>query len=218
MNFYVVTEGVTEKRVYSKWIPDLRPNLTEVNYLEDLSNDKFLIRQGGGLPNYFEVIAAGVEDVYQTNGRSRLVVCVDSEEQSYTEKFQEINLVITGVGRRIDYRIVIQHFCFETWALGNRAIATRNPQSERLRLFRAHWDVEVRDPELLLPMPNDAWNRSQFAETYLRALLNEKFRNLTYTKGNPDAVARAGYLNRLKTRLDETKHIGSFAHFLSAFA
>lgn len=41
----------------------------------------------------------------------------------------------TGFGH-VDYRVVVQHFRFETWALGNRVIGSKNPQNETLRRYR----------------------------------------------------------------------------------
>ena len=55
--------------------------------------------------------------------------------------------------KNLDYQIIIQHFCLETWALGNRVIITRNPISASIREYRKYFDVLVDDPELLPGYP-----------------------------------------------------------------
>jgi len=218
VNIYVVVEGETEKKVYSTWIPLINPALTEISSVEDVSDNNFLIVKGGGIPGYFEIIEAAVEDVHSIAAFDRLVVCVDSEELTYVAKYQEVEAFINGTARAIDYRIVVQHFCFETWALGNRRIVSRYPQSQRLREFKNHFDVGARDPELLTVIPRLTLTRARFAESYLRALLNERFRNLTYIKGHPGPVSQRTYFEQLVDRYQATGHIGSFAHLLAAIA
>jgi hypothetical protein len=216
VNLYVVVEGRTEKAVYSKWIPLINPSLTEIGAVADVKTNSFLIVEGGGVPAYFDVIKAGVEDVHSITAFNRLVVCIDSEELTYTAKYQEVESFIDGIGLPIDYRIVVQHFCFETWALGNQKIVSRHPKDPRLLGFKNHFDVGVQDPELLTIMPGSILNRALFAESYLRALMHEKYRNLSYVNGHPGPVAHGSYYAQLVTRQSKTGHIRSFSHLLSA--
>jgi len=120
--------------------------------------------------------------VYSKPHIDRLVIAVDSEEMSYEEKRREIVDFVASVSVAIDYRIIVQHFCLETWALGNQVVVTRYPKDERLREYRRYYDVLSRDPELLPGYPPQQLNRSQFASLYLKKILNEKYRKLTYTK------------------------------------
>ncbi len=57
----------------------------------------------------------------------------DSEDLGHDEKLEEISSFMTKIGLDIDYRIVVQHFCLETWALGNRAIVPRQPKTDKVR-------------------------------------------------------------------------------------
>jgi hypothetical protein len=59
--------------------------------------------------------------------------------------------------------------------------------------------------------------RSQFAEKYLRATLNNIHKNLSYSKRNPRVVAHPKYFGHVRKRLAETNHIQSFQAFLDAF-
>lgn len=218
MNIYLVVEGpVGERRVYAHWIPLVNRQLTVVTTLESVVSNNVIIFSGGGYPNYFEVIEAGVRDVDANDTFDRLVVAVDSEELSYQEKLDEIDEFIKSLGVGIDYRIVVQHFCLETWALGNRLIVPRQPKDSKVREYRRHYDVLINDPEQLTAYPLEDWTRAQFAERYLRRLLNEKYRNLTYTKSNPSALLNDKYFERVKSRFTETGHIPSFEPFLNAF-
>ena len=218
MNVYLIVEGnVGEKKVYAHWVPLVNPSLTVVNTLDEVQRDNLIIYSGGGYPNYLDVIEAGVEDVSTNKQLDRLVISVDSEEMSYQEKRREIDGVVKALGKNIDYKIIVQHFCLETWALGNQVIVSRKPKDIQLRNYRKYFDVLNNDPELLPGYPEDNLNRSQFAEHYLRKLLNEKYRNLTYTKRNPNALLDDKYFNRVKMRLKKTGHIASFNDFLAAF-
>jgi hypothetical protein len=117
----------------------------------------------------------------------------------------------------VEIRIVVQHFCFEAWALGNRRIVRPHPTSSRLREYKQLFDVRSRDPELLPHKLDENLNRAQFAEKYLRLALTDTFRNLTYTKSNPQAVLHDKYFAQVKNRLRDTGHIASFDDFLRAF-
>lgn len=217
MNVYLIVEGNGEKKVYTHWVPLVNPNLSVVNSLEEVQHNNLIIFSGGGYPNYLEVIEAGVEDVVGNEQLDRLVIAIDSEEMSYEEKRREIEQVVNALGKNLDYRIIVQHFCLETWALGNKVIVSRNPKDVRLRQYISHFDILDKDPELLPDYPIEDLSRSQFAARYLTKLLNEKYRSLTYKKGNPKPLVHDMYFKRVKMRLDTTGHIASFEDFLAAF-
>ena len=217
MNVYLIVEGNGEKKVYAHWVPLVNPSLSIVSSLDEVQHNNLVIYSGGGYPHYLEVIEAGVEDVATNKQLDRLVIAIDSEEMSYEQKRLEIDEFVKAFGRNIDYKIIVQHFCLETWALGNTVIASRNPKDIQLRQYRNYFDVLKKDPELLPGYPEDNLNRSQFAARYLTKLLNEKYRNLTYHKGNPKPLLNQKYFNRVKMRRSSTDHIESFNDFLAAF-
>lgn len=218
MNIYLVVEGpVGEKQLYTKWVPLVNPNLRVVTSLEEVVDNNIVIYSGGGYPNYFEVISNGVEDVKAHGHIDRLVIAVDSENMSYEEKRSEIDAYVKSLHVSFDYRIVVQHFCLETWALGNQMIVSRNPTDPRLREYLRLFNVLRQDPELLPDYPPERVNRSQFAALYLKRLLNEKYRNLTYSKSNPLALLHRKYYERVKARSENSGHLASFKDFLGAF-
>lgn len=217
MNIYLVVEGLGEKKVYPKWIRIVNPKLRCVNEITAVHKNHVYIVSGGGYPSYFQVIEDAVEDVSINASFDRLVVAVDSEELSYHEKRKEIASFIDGLKANVDYHMIIQHFCLETWALGNRVIVQRQPKTTRVRQYRAFYDVLTEDPAALPSFEAEELTRAQFAERYLRSLLNEKYRNLSYSKRNPKALFDQNYFKRIKSRFMETGHIASFEEFLKAF-
>jgi hypothetical protein len=216
MNFYVVTEGKTEAIVYKRWIPLINPELTSIGHLSELNQNNFYIVSAKGYPYYFDVIKNAIEDVNSVQGFSRLVVLVDSENMARQDKFNEISQYTATHGCNIEIRVVVQHFCFEAWALGNRKICQR-PSDPNLLAYKRFFDVRLLDPELLPARTDLGMNRAQFAVEYLRRAINEKYRNLTYSKSRPDAVVHHKYFEQVKKRLIETGHISSFQDLLDAF-
>jgi hypothetical protein len=218
MNIYLIVEGnIGEKAVYSSWIPFVNPSLNIKNNIQDVQQDDVFIISGGGYPNYYEIIENGIEDVKYTNLFDRIVIAIDSEEMSYIEKQNEITNFLINKNIPIDCRIIIQHFCLETWALGNRIIIPRNPKSVQIKIYRKIFDVLVNDPELLPRLDSENLNRSQFAEKYLRVILNDKYKNLTYNKSNVKTLLNKKFFDRVTSRHLDTNHISSFANFLNAF-
>lgn len=225
---YVLVEGeVGEKKVYREWIPLVNPNLNFAETLDDVKENNYFIIHGGGYPAYLETIENAINDIIQIKDENdkrifdRLVIAADSEELSFEEKESEIKSHIENILKakriKIDYRIIIQHFCLETWCLGNRRIVGNNIQDKTLKSYIKHHDVSKNDPEDLLSPPELGITRAQFSEKYLRSLLQSKYKNLTYTKSKPSALLHEKYFEQLKSRLEDTSHIASFREFLKAF-
>lgn len=227
MNIYVVVEGErTEKLVYASWISILNPDLTQAIRLEDVDHNKYFIEGGGGLPYLFQIIEGAIENIItiSTNGYQlfdRLVVVVDSENLTMAEKDQEIRDFINEKCALnkcvIDYRIIVQHFCFEAWALGNRQLKKGNIQSSTLRKYIADYDVSRLDPELLPPRSSEQLNRAQHAKKYLRLFLNEKYPKQGYSETNPGPLCHVKYLRKIDERRMNTGHVNSFGAVLTAF-
>jgi hypothetical protein len=216
MNYYVVTEGTVEAVVYKKWIPLVRPSLTFVGTVAALVSENCLIISGGGYPFFLGVIKNAIDEIGLTPVDARLVVCVDSEDASYQQKFDEIDAhIMANQSGGLDYRIVVQHFCFEAWALGNRKIPRKIARDPDLLEYRRHHDVLTLDPENLPPL--DDFNRAQLAEVYLRRVINDRNSRLSYSKHNPSIVAEKSYFSELSRRFIDTGHIKSFKHFEQAF-
>ena len=217
MNVHIVVEGEVEEKVYQSWVPLANSDLCYVEHVSLLDTDNFSIVSGKGYPQYFDIIERAIGDLNGNDKIDKLVVSVDSEEMSYQEKYDEISTFIGKFSHTKSIVTIIQHFCIEAWALGNRVIVRPNTQSPKLRAYKQVYNVRSRDPELLPAYKAEELNRAQFAEQYLRHALNDKYKKLTYTKRNPTALMYPKYYAHLKSRLEQTEHIKSFAGFLTAF-
>ena len=218
MNIYVVVEGEsTEKKVYDSWIPLVNPKLRRIDYLPDFTSDNYLIIAGLGYPYYFNIIENAIEDINSQGNIDRLVIAVDSEEMSYTEKFSEVADFIKDHPCKADIRIIIQHFCFESWALGNKKIIGRSVQDITLLKYKRFYNVLSQDPELMPAYTEGKLNRVLFAYKYLALAFREKYKHLVYSKRSPNPLLNRNYFEQLRNRLQETNHIKSFESFINSF-
>lgn len=223
MNVYLVVEGNGEKEVYKRWIERNFQSLSIVNNIEEVTNNNVLIVSGGGYPNYFNVIKNAIEDICNSTKFDRLVVAIDSEDIEYRRKKVEVGQKINenipqNHTKQFDYRIIVQHFCLETWALGNRSIFRRNPESAELRNFISFYNVLNSDPEGL-PALNEEMNRAQFALIYLKRIIQEHSPRLGYDKSSPRVLYENNtYFEEIRVRHLDTGHIASFGDFLTAFS
>lgn len=220
MNFYIVVEGKrTEAKVYPEWFKYLLPQHKEVFLPNQLNDNSFCIISGGGRPNYYQIISDSIEDIIANNLNCRLVIIVDSEEETKDIMYADINNKTLSFlnGRTIDYKIVIQCFSIEAWALGNRKIFPRSPNDRDLVKYIKNYNVLKSDPELMPSGPRFDFNfktRAQFGTEYLKKILIEK--NLTYSKSKPFAISSHNYLKKIVERHKYTGHISSFYDLLEA--
>jgi hypothetical protein len=218
VNIYVVVEGkVGERIVYKNWIPFVNQSLSYIENFQDYNENNFKIYSGGGYPAFFETIRAGIEESNMNPRIDRLVVAIDSEDLSYQEKYDEVSDFINEVGCNKDFKIIVQHFCLETWAIGNRKLSSKNITVHKLKDYKKFYCVYNNDPEGLPSYPKEELNRSQFCAKYLKKLLQNKYDHLTYTKGNPKILLNESFFNQVVKRLNQTSHIQSFSHFLNSF-
>jgi len=220
VNIYVVLEGErAAKKIYKTWIPFVNPDLKHIDYLEDLKENNFFILAGFGQSQFLNnQVEKAIEDVNNLQF-DRLVLAIDSEEMTFHDKQLEVSEHVDRIGCNVEVRYVIQHFCLETWLLGNKYMFRKKPQDNDLLNYRELFDVRNKDPELLPSNSERSWNRSQFAFHYLRAGLRDihPSNRVSYTKKNPGIVAKEGYFNQVKTRCLDRLHILSFRGFLNAF-
>ena len=80
----------------------------------------------------------------------------------------------------------------------------RQPNLLKLREYKRLFDVRDNDPELLSSKPDENMNRAQFAGKYLRLALNDRHRNLSYSKSDPHALVNSKYFVQVKSRHIET--------------
>ena len=219
MNFYIVVEGeVGEKLIYKEWIPLVNKNLKYVKNIWEIESNNFSIISGGGYPNYLEVVISAIQDINDYKNVDKLIIAVDSEDQTLEQKHEEVMECLLQNPCNKDTEIIVQHFCMETWALGNAKLIKQNPQSELLRKFIKLYNVKRDDPELLPPNEEIGLNRAQFAFKYLKHAILERNKRTTYTKSNPKHLLHGKYFAEVKARFEQTGHIKSFSKFLSVFS
>lgn len=220
MNIYIVVEGEkASRKIYKTWIPFVNPKLQYIDYLTNLEQDNFFIIAGFGQSQFLnDRIEKAITDVNNLPF-DRLVLVIDSEEMNFQDKQSEVSERVDRIGCSVEVRYVIQHFCLETWLLGNKKMFRRKTKDCELRNYKVLFDVRKNDPELLPANKEKSWNRSQFAYNYLRAGLRDMHpaSRVSYTKGNPGIVAQEGYFYQVKKRYSDEQHILSFQGFLDAF-
>ncbi len=218
MNLYVVVEGSsTEVKVYPSWISQVNKDLVRVSYINDVVHNNYILFSGGGYPYIYKMIDNAIADIETNHQFDRLVVAMDSEDEDYASRYNEVEAYILARKPRVPYKIVIQHFCIEAWALGNSKFLGKKPQGEPLSTYKKIFDVNIDDPELLPPFPSKKWNRARFAEQYLKIAIKNRNQHLTYSKSDPHIIAHHSYFGELRLRLNSKKHIKSFGNFIDAF-
>lgn len=218
MNYYVIVEGEsTEKKNYKNWIEYINPKLNYKTNIDDMVENDFMICAGYGYPCYMQIIENAIYDVNDNCNIDKLVVCVDSEDSSFEDKYEEIDNFIKLKSLIKPYSIVIQHFCVETWLLANRKVHSKNISNPDLRKYIKLFNTHKNDPELLPCLPQEELNRSQFAYKYFRLLVKNKYHHLTYSKSNPSIVSDKSFYYQINKRFTTTDHIRSFQTLLNAF-
>jgi hypothetical protein len=172
VRYYIVVEGASgEPQIYPNWIRYINDTLTQIHDVRDTRDNTYYMVSGYGYPNYLKVIENAIEDVNALKNIDCLVVAVDSEDKTFQEKHDEIAGLVNGKLKRSCLKIIVQHFCIETWALGNRVSCRKNAQDKPLLEYRRIYDVRNNDPELLPPYRD--MNRAQFAYAYLRRMIQD---------------------------------------------
>ncbi|MEJ1396360.1 MAG: hypothetical protein RPU52_02365 [Candidatus Sedimenticola sp. (ex Thyasira tokunagai)] len=204
MNIYFLVEGKTERKVYPKWISYFVPALSRINSpTEALKNSYYLI-SGGGFPSILDNhFTDSVNDVNSVGNYDFLVIVIDTDNVSETQKREEVfEYIHTNNISLINCELVIipQVVCMETWLLGNRRIYARNSSNIEVTAYSQHYDVANNDPELMGVSNDYSGTIGDFHYQYLKAMLHEK--NIRYSKTRPKDVGRTHYINELEARLE----------------
>jgi len=215
MNLLFIVEGKrTEKKLYKKWVKYCHPNLSFVDSIDKVSGDNYVIISGKGYPNYLNVICNAFKDIQRLNNIDHIFICVDSEELSYVEKYDQIEQHINDVCGAIEIQplIIIQNHCIETWLMGNKKLNISSCSNNLLRSYRNFYNVNIRDPEQMSSMDSEL-TIAQFSYNYFRLMVQQK--GLIYTKTNIKHVGNKSYFNQLIKRCRTDSHICSFGYFIN---
>ena len=226
MNLLFLVEGAsTEYQVYSKWISHLFPHLKFVARPEDMKTDSYRIIVGHGYPNILDYLEDCLQDIKINNNVDHFFICIDSEEDTYQVRFDEIEERLSSLksqigitqGQLTNFHIVVQNCCMETWFLGNAEISTQSNKknsSAKFSDFQNYYDILVDDPEAMIGLPPNYYypTKARFHKTYL----NEYLRGfgLRYIQSNPKMIEEKEYLDALIKRCKTTNHLSSFKYLL----
>ncbi len=214
MNLYIVAEGKTEKKIYSHWIPQIRPELKPVEKLQDIKNNNFYVLLGGGYPQMLDMITIAYKDINNYSPPIKyLLICVDSEEITVEQRIKEINEYIEKekLITNAYVHIIVQNHCIENWLMGNRKINIQNATSPKLIKYVNHYNVNKLDPEEITSP--DARTIAQFSYDYLREMFREKKMIYSKERTKVKSVILPKYLNQLIKRYEDTNHIITFGNF-----
>lgn len=217
MNIVVFTEGKGDRKVYKSWIPFVNNQITLVNRIDEIIQNNYAVILGFGYPSYFDDIRGVIQQVNSHGSIDRLVICIDSEDMTLSQKRQEMTTFLSAESCNSPVFVVYQHFCLETWALANRNVCSANANHQSFQTFKQFFNVLTHDPENLPGYPLKGWNRAQFAETYLKAMLQASNTHSTYNKSRPTPLLNQKYFQEVLLRHTSTSHIPSFVFFLNAF-
>lgn len=220
MNIYVIVEGEkATKKIYQHWIAYTNSRLTPVDDLRNFKEENYFIFAGHGQSEFPDKVKKAIEDVNNISVIDRLVVGIDSEDKDYDEKLAEVRGWVNQQKCRVEVRYIIQHFCLETWFLGNKTLFRKAPQDAELLRYINLFDIRAADPECLPANSQEGLNRAKFAYRYLRAGIRDVHSNRKcYSKSNPGIVLESGFFSQVKERYVKLDHIRSFKGFLEAFA
>lgn len=221
MNAYIIVEGNrTEMKVYPKWLEIIAPKMKRVATLSEMTDSNYYLFSGGGIPSIYNHISNAVEDIIETNSKGEikidyLIVCIDTEEESREyildqihKELRERNITLGTL--RLE--VFEQKVSMESWFLANRKIFKTNPEDETLRKFIDHYNVKLKDPELMESIDETLFStKARFHHAYLKKIFAE--RHINYSKSNPSEVCKEDYLNQIINRYSDTAHIGSFGRW-----
>lgn len=213
----------------------LFPYLSFVDRHEDMTTDSCRIVPGNGYPNMVSApklyggisrLEACLRDIRDYGNIDYFFICVDSEEEGYQDRFDELNSRLESLKAELgidqcqsatQFYVIVQHRCIETWALGNAEIPNQyNFQNSSIDFpaFQAYYNTLIDDPELMSGYPpNYSYStQAKFHEKYLKEYL-KKF-GLSYSKKKPTVVQDKKYLDALIKRCSSTNHLSSLMSLL----
>ncbi|MGI6030343.1 MAG: hypothetical protein ACOX7F_02430 [Eubacteriales bacterium] len=214
MNLYMLVEGRrTEVAVYPAWLQHELPFLRQVDYPFQARQNCFYVVSGFGYPNLLHHIANCVREVNRYKQYDYLVICLDSDNLEVRDRIIEIENLLDKEHlwpKRAQIRVLVQKKCIETWFLGNRALQQVEPTAQLLPYWNAY-NVFERDPERMEKPIHYRGSIGDFHCHYLIHLLEAH--GIRYSKRQPGAVCTPEYIEQLRLRTRETRHLRTLRNF-----
>ncbi|MBL7690389.1 MAG: hypothetical protein JNM41_02255 [Flavipsychrobacter sp.] len=220
MNLYILVEGEkTEMAFYPKWIEELLPNITRANHLNEVTENKYYLISGYGIPSINKHTINAIQEINNNPIFDYLIVIVDGEEIGTERRRQKLSAYVAESGaflsNKCQLKIIVQNVCIESWFLGNRKIFKRTPETQTLKEYIQHYNVFEEDPELMEKINENFPNKANFHIAYLKAIFKEH--KMTYSKANPKPVIDSTYIQQMQKRISETHHLNSYKDLFVLF-
>ncbi len=216
MNIYVVAEGKTERYVYKKWFEHFLPNYKLVSMPEQATDNCYYIISGIGYPNIKKEVTNAIKTMKELGTYQQLLVIVDSDGEPFHDKYTEFKtLADEHILASIDFDIIVQNICIETWFLGNVKAVPAQPTDSEACSHISFYNVRENDPELMKKPENFIGSFANYHYQYLKCLL--KHNNISYSKTIPNSVYELHYYRQLQNRIATTGHINSFSQVETFF-
>ncbi|KHG42636.1 MAG: hypothetical protein HEQ20_25180 [Aphanizomenon flos-aquae KM1D3_PB] len=214
MNIYFLVEGDTEEKVYKAWLKYLLPELTRIGLPHQVDHHNYYLFNAKGQPGIiYRHLPDAIANIQGYSKYNYLVICLDAEEVTIDYKKQEIYKCLKSQNidlGNIQFHIIVQNRCFDTWCLGNKGIYPLQPEISPLLDYTNYYDVSVNCPEI---MGKQNFNtHAQFHKDYLKELF--KINNLKHYKITNEVI-KEEYLEQLIARVqNETEHLPTFQTFI----
>ena len=145
MNIYFLVEGDTEAKVYKAWLKYLLPELTRVGLPDQVDNNNYYLFNAKGQPAIIDRhLPDAIANIQKYSKYNYLVICLDAEEVTIDYKEQEVYRCLNSQNidlGNIEFHIIVQNRCFDTWCLGNKGIYPLETEISPLLDYTNYYDV-----------------------------------------------------------------------------
>ena len=222
MNVYFLVEGQsTEADVYPIWLSYLIPELSRVEFFDEIETNNYYLFSSYGIPHIENDIVNAIKDINSVGKYKYLVICLDDDAATVSQRETKIQNILISESLELSasLKIIVQNRCIETWFLGNRKIYTRNPQNNpNFIKYSSYYNVCRNDPELMEKPSTHEGSIADFHVAYLRSMFLERG-NMRYSKNNSKEIQKKSYLEELQNRvIDCPEHLKSFLNFIDICA
>lgn len=224
MNLAFLVEGVTELKLYPKWINHFSMTpLTECTTgYSDVIDNQFTIFNVNGIGKMVTGIPAAINAIIANPVFTYLVIIVDADDNNITNSLAFIQNIIASAPSlppNCQIKIIVQQVCIETWFVGHTDyyLAAKSCKNKGIQDFMLQYDVENNDPELMHNLLSTKIHSiSAYHATFLYFMLKGADKSWKYKKSTVDILIDIPYLQRLEQRLIETPtHLQSFSNMIS---
>lgn len=216
MNYYFLLEDEKSLlKVLPHWLDHLGFKCSRVPDISFVKGNNYVLQSGQGVVQLItKVLFDTIETIIASDNRiDKLVVIVDSESESAASRKKEVENKIferyDAGSLPFEIVIIVCNHCFESWLLGRAGLYPSYVEEESpFYSYYSHYNIELNDPELMLPPPDSKDNIARYHFHYFHDLM--LYKRMKYNKKKPDIVAKPEFFDGLCERIEKTDHISSF--------